>query len=184
MDSANPRRKSRTKGYFQIYTGNGKGKTTAALGLALRATGHGLRTYIGQFMKGRPCGEHKAVYRLAPFVTIERYGTRHFVKAKDMPKEEDLSAAKRGLDKAKKALLSGEYDILILDEITSAYSFHLVTLQELLQFAAAKPADLELIFTGRNAPPELIERADLVTEMKEVKHYYRRGIKARRGIEV
>jgi cob(I)alamin adenosyltransferase len=171
------------KRYFQIYTGNGKGKTTAALGLALRAAGHGLRTYIGQFMKGRICGEIKACSRLAPLIVVEQYGRKRFAEFGATPDERDLQAAKRGLEKAKEALVSGEYDIVVLDEIISAYSFRLIALQELLALSEMKPVNTELVFTGRNAPPEIIEKADLVTEMKEVKHYYRQGIKARRGIE-
>lgn len=179
----NPPRSGIAEGYFHVYTGNGKGKTSAALGLALRATGHGLRTYIGQFMKGRDCGELKASSLLAPYLTIEQYGTNRFVVAEDMPDDDDVQRAKGGLEKAKSAMLSGNYDIVVLDEIINAYTFHLITLQEMLEIVAAKPVRVELIFTGRNAPPELIEKADLVTEMKEIKHYYRQGAKARQGIE-
>lgn len=171
------------RGYLHLYTGDGKGKTTAALGLALRAVGHGLRTYIGQFMKGRDCGELKASSLLAPYMTVEQHGRNRFVVTEDMPCDDDVQRAKGGLEKAKSAMLSGEYDIVVLDEIISAYTFHLITLQEMLEFVAAKPVGVELIFTGRNAPPELIEKADLVTEMKEIKHYYRQGVKARLGIE-
>jgi cob(I)alamin adenosyltransferase len=178
-----PKNKRHSKGYFQIYTGNGKGKTTAALGLALRAMGHGFRTYIGQFMKGQTSGELKACSTLAPSITIEQYGTKRFAGNKDVPQDDDLRMANRGLEKAGKAMLSGQYDIVVLDEIIAAHSFHLITLEEMFDIVAVKPAGLELIFTGRNAPPELIEKADLVTEMKEVKHYYHQGIKARRGIE-
>lgn len=171
------------KRYFQIYTGDGKGKTTAALGLALRAAGHGFRTYIGQFMKGRICGEIKACALLAPLIVVEQYGRKRFAEPGRTPDERNLQAAKRGLEKAKKALVSGKYDVVVLDEVISAYSFRLITLQELLELSRMKPIHTELIFTGRDAPPEIIEKADLVTEMKEVKHYYRQGIKARRGIE-
>ena len=178
-----PPRSRIAKGYFHLYTGDGKGKTTAALGLAFRAAGHGLRTYIGQFMKGRACGELKACSLLAPYITIEQYGKNRFVATEDMPGDDDVQRAKGGLEKAKSAMLSGKYDIVVLDEIINAYTFHLITLQEMLELVAAKPAGVELIFTGRNAPPELIEKADLVTEMKEIKHYYRQGVKARLGIE-
>ncbi|HAR96909.1 MAG TPA: cob(I)yrinic acid a,c-diamide adenosyltransferase [Deltaproteobacteria bacterium] len=171
------------RGYLHLYTGDGKGKTTAALGLALRAAGHGLRTYIGQFMKGRDCGELRASSLLAPYITIEQYGKGYFVVNEDPPRDDDVQRAKGGLAQAKSALLSGKYDIVVLDEIINAYTFHLVTLQEMLELADARPAGVELVFTGRNAPPALIEKADLVTEMKEIKHYYRKGVKARRGIE-
>ena len=181
--SINPKRKPLPKRYFQIYTGNGKGKTTAALGLALRAMGHGFRTYIGQFMKGQVCGELKACSALAPSITIEQYGNKRFSGNENAPKGKDLRMAKVGLEKATKALLSCKYDIVVLDEIITAHSFHLITLEEMLDIAAVKPTGVELVFTGRNAPPELIEKADLVTEMKDVKHYFQRGIKARRGIE-
>lgn len=173
-----------SKRYFQIYTGDGKGKTTAALGLALRAAGHGLRIYIGQFMKGRRCGELKACTLLAPLIVLEQYGRKHFMERDAAPEERDLQAAKRGLEKAKEALFSGKYDIIILDEIISAHSFNLITVQELIELSRMRPADTELVFTGRGAPQELIEKADLVTEMKEIKHYYHKGIKARRGIEL
>jgi cob(I)alamin adenosyltransferase len=172
-----------TKGYFQVYTGNGKGKTTAALGIAFRAMGHGLRTYIGQFMKGQVYGELKASKSLISLVTIERYGKRRLIQAKDTPREEDKRMAKLGLEKARRAMLSGSYDIVVFDEVTTAHFFGLISLAEMLDTVDMRPAGVEVIFTGRYAPPELIERADLVTEMKEVKHYYQKGVKARKGIE-
>jgi cob(I)alamin adenosyltransferase len=181
--SVNPERKRLSKCYFQIYTGNGKGKTTAALGLALRAMGHGFRTYIGQFMKGQACGELKACSTLAPSITIEQYGSKRFAGNENAPKDDDLRLARVGIEKARKALLSGKYDIVVLDEIITAHFFHLIALEEMFDIVAIKPTGVELVFTGRNAPPELIEKADLVTEMKEVKHYFQQGIKARRGIE-
>jgi cob(I)alamin adenosyltransferase len=171
-------------GFLHVYTGDGKGKTTAALGLAMRAAGYGLRTYIGQFMKGQNSGELRTSALLAPYLTIEQYGKSSFTDRGDAPRDDDLERAKEGLEKAKEAMLSGMYDVVVLDEIVNAYAFHLITLEEMLDLAATRPAHLELIFTGRNAPPELIEKADLVTEMKEIKHYYRRGVRARRGIEL
>jgi cob(I)alamin adenosyltransferase len=177
------KRKPLKKGYFQIYTGNGKGKTTAALGTAFRAMGHGLRTYIGQFMKGQAYGELKACKRLAPFVTIQQYGKRNLMHVREVPEEDDIRMAKGGLKKARDAMLSGRYDIVVLDEITTAHFFHLISIEEMLDIVTVKPASVEVIFTGRYAPPELIQRADLVTEMKEVKHYYQQGVEARRGIE-
>lgn len=171
------------EGYFHIYTGNGKGKTTAALGIAFRAMGHGLKTYVGQFMKGQYCGEHEAARRVAPLVTIERYGGKRFALRGNAPQDDDIRMAKEGLRRARKAILSEAYDIAVLDEIITACSFGLITLEEMLEVVALRPSGVELVFTGRNAPPELIERADLVTEMKEIKHYHQKGIKARKGIE-
>lgn len=181
--SLTAKRKAIRKGYFQIYTGNGKGKTTAALGIAFRAMGHGMKTYIGQFMKGQVYGELKACKTLASLVTIEQYGKRTLMHVKQNPEEEDIRMAKVGLKKAGQAMLSGSYDIVVFDEITTAHFFHLISIEEMLDIIAAKPRTVEVIFTGRYAPPELIEKADLVTEMKEIKHYYQQGVQARRGIE-
>jgi cob(I)alamin adenosyltransferase len=172
------------KGYFQLYTGNGKGKTTAALGIAVRAMGQGFRTYIGQFMKGQVCGELKAAKSvLSPYVTVEQYGKRTLVGIKDDVGDDDIRMARAGLGKAKRAMFSGAYDVVTFDEIITAHHFHLVTLGEMLEVVEMKPVDIEVIFTGRHAPPEPIEKGDLVTEMKEVKHYYQTGVKARKGIE-
>jgi cob(I)alamin adenosyltransferase len=177
------RRKTLKQGYFQIYTGNGKGKTTAALGIALRAMGHGLKTYIGQFMKGQVYGELKASRVMAPLITIEQYGKRTLMHVKESPEESDVRMAKDGLRRANEAMLSGLYDIIVFDEINTAHYFHLVTLEEMLETIRLKPHYVEVIFTGRYAPNELINVADLVTEMKEIKHYYEKGIEARTGIE-
>jgi cob(I)alamin adenosyltransferase len=171
------------KGYVQVYTGNGKGKTTAALGLAFRAMGCGLKTYIGQFMKGRRYSELNAVKMVSDFITIEQYGKNNFTYVKDAPDPEDVEMAGIGLLKARTAMLSGKYNIIILDEINTAYFFHLITIDEMLGFIKDKPASVELIFTGRYAPKELIDAADLVTEMVEVKHYYKKNIPSRDGIE-
>jgi cob(I)alamin adenosyltransferase len=171
------------KGYVQVYTGNSKGKTTAALGLAFRAAGHGLKTYVGQFMKGQHYGELDAARLLPEHVTIEQYGKDTFIHVQDPPAEEDVRMAQEGLARAKEAMLSGRYDIVILDEITTSHHFHLVSLDDMLGLIAAKPDGVEVIFTGRYAPPQLIEAADLVTEMKEVKHYFDKGVTARDGIE-
>ena len=171
------------RGYVQVYTGNGKGKTTAALGLALRAAGHGLKTYIGQFMKGQHYGELEAAKQMKPYITIEQYGRPGWVHVRKPPKEEDVRLAQEGLRKAREAMLSGEYDIIVLDEITTAHYFELISLEDMLELIRSKPENVELVFTGRYAPQELIEIADLVTEMKEVKHYYKKGISARDGIE-
>jgi cob(I)alamin adenosyltransferase len=171
------------KGYVQIYTGNGKGKTTAALGQAFRAMGHGLKTYIGQFMKGQKYGELEAAKMVHPHIKIEQYGKETFVHVQKPPREEDLRMAKEGLEKARVAIFSGNYDIVVLDEIITAHYFELVSLDEMLGMMKSKPEGVELILTGRYAPPELIAAADLVTEMVEVKHYYQKGVIAREGIE-
>jgi cob(I)alamin adenosyltransferase len=171
------------KGYVQVYTGNGKGKTTAALGLALRAAGRGQRVYIGQFLKGQEYGELVAVGRLAPLVSIEQFGRRGFVHVTERREDEDVNRAKRGLRKCLKAMLSGKYRIIVLDEINVALHFELLSEREVREFIDQKPEDVEVVLTGRYAPAWLVRRADLVTEMKEKKHYYERGVKARPGIE-
>lgn len=171
------------KGCVQVYTGNGKGKTTAALGLALRAAGRGLKTYIGQFMKGQHYGELEAVKMAHPFITIEQYGKDTFIHVQDPPQEEDVRMAQEGLARAKQAMCSGEYDIIVFDEIITGHWFHLVSLAGMLEVIRSRPEGVEVVFTGRYAPPELIAAADLVTEMREVKHYSAEGVTARDGIE-
>ncbi len=171
------------KGYIQVYTGNGKGKTTAALGLALRAAGHGLRTYFGQFLKGQDYGELAAVQKLAPLVTIEQFGRKGFIHVTENPQDKDIEMARSGLQKCLAAMLSGKYQIIILDEVNVALHFRLLTVKEVLAFLDRKPQDVEVIITGRYAPAPLVKRADLVTEMKDRKHYYASGVRARRGIE-
>ena len=170
-----------SKGYVQVYTGDGKGKTTAALGLALRASGHGLRTYIGQFMKGQRYGELDAL-RNYPAITIEQYGDVYCIRREEVTPEH-VAQAHRGLERAREALLSGEYDIVVLDEVNVTIWFGLLTVKEVLAFLDEKPERVEVILTGRRAPQEIIERADLVTEMREIKHYYQQGVLARKGIE-
>jgi cob(I)alamin adenosyltransferase len=176
---ADDRRLSR--GYVQVYTGDGKGKTSAALGLALRASGHGMRTYIGQFMKGQHYGELEAL-RDHPLITIEQYGDVHCIRREEVTPEH-VSQAHRGLERAREALLSGRYDLVVLDEVNVAIWFGLLTVEEVLAFLDQRPNHVEVILTGRRAPQELIERADLVTEMQAVKHYYQQGVVARKGIE-
>ena len=169
-------------GLVHVYTGNGKGKTTAALGLALRAAGHGLRTYIGQFLKGCFYGELESLKRLAPNVTLEQYGTDTWVHVDGvMPVQRETAQA--GLARACQALLGGEYDIVILDEVNVALHFGVLVEEEVIEFIEHKPPQVELVLTGRQAPRAIIERADLVTEMKEVQHPFQRGIPARLGIE-
>jgi cob(I)alamin adenosyltransferase len=170
-----------SRGYVQVYTGDGKGKTTAALGLALRAAGHGLRTYIGQFMKGQPYGELEAL-RDHPLITIEQYGDVRCIRREEVTSKH-VDQAHRGLEQAQEAILSGRYDIVVLDEVNVTIWFGLLTVEEVLVFLDQRPEHVEVILTGRRAPQELIERADLVTEMREVKHYYQQGVMARKGIE-
>lgn len=176
---ADDRRLSR--GYVQVYTGDGKGKTSAALGLALRASGHGMRTYIGQFMKGQHYGELEAL-RDHPLITIEQYGDVHCIRREEVAPEH-VSQAHGGLEQAREAMLSGQYDLVVLDEVNVAIWFGLLTVEEVLAFLDQRPSHVEVILTGRRAPQELIERADLVTEMQAVKHYYQQGVVARKGIE-
>ncbi|NPV90736.1 MAG: cob(I)yrinic acid a,c-diamide adenosyltransferase [Firmicutes bacterium] len=171
------------KGYVQVYTGNSKGKTTAALGLAFRAMGRGLKTYIGQFMKGQKYAELVSAGLCQPFITIEQYGKDTFIHVKHPPKEEDIKMAREGLEKAKKAMCSGEYDIVVFDEINTSHWYNLISAEEMLDVIRSKPDGVEIVFTGRYAPAEVIEAADLVTEMVEVKHYYQQGVPARDGIE-
>jgi len=170
-------------GYLQIYTGNGKGKTTAALGLAFRAAGHGFKTYVAQFLKGQPTGEIEAAKKLAPLVRIEQFGREGFITVKDGPDDEDVSRAKAGLARALEAMLSGDYRIVVLDEVNTAVHFKILSEKDVLDFIGKRPAAVELVLTGRYAPASFIDRADLVTEMKDIKHYFDKGIKAREGVE-
>lgn len=170
-------------GYVQVYTGNGKGKTTAALGLAFRAAGHGFKTYIAQFLKGQPSGELEAAKKLAPLIRIEQFGREGFITVKDGPDDEDISRAGAGLARALEAMLSGEYGIVVLDEINTAVHFKILPERDVLDFIDRRPADVELVLTGRYAPASFVARADLVTEMTAIKHYFDRGVKAREGIE-
>ena len=171
------------KGYIQIYTGNGKGKTTAALGQALRAAGSGLKTFIVQFMKNSPYGEIKILEKIPNWVTFEHYGNDFFVFSNKAAGEKDIYMAQHAFHRAREAMSSNKYDIVIMDEVCVAIFFELLKTQDVLSLLAEKPAPVELILTGRYCPPELIERADLVTEMQEIKHYYQNGVIARKGIE-
>ncbi len=171
------------QGLIQVYTGNGKGKTTASLGQALRAIGHGLKVYMIQFMKGwKGYGELQAAKKLYPNLVIEQFGRIGHV-SKEKPEKIDFENAKKALLKAKEIMLSGEWDILILDEINIALDFGLIKLDEVLELIKSKPKNVELILTGRNAPKEIIDIADLVSEVVEVKHPYQKNVKARMGIE-
>ncbi|MBN1152763.1 MAG: cob(I)yrinic acid a,c-diamide adenosyltransferase [Dehalococcoidia bacterium] len=171
------------QGFVQVYTGNCKGKTTAALGLAFRAMGSGFRTYIGQFMKGQQYGELESARMVAPYITIEQYGRKDLMHVKNPPLPEDVRMAEDGLDKALRAMRSGEYDIVVFDEILTAHVFNLISVETILDVIRSRPAHVEMVLTGRYAPQEVIDAADLVTEMVEVKHYYVKGVAARKGIE-
>jgi cob(I)alamin adenosyltransferase len=175
--------KAAFKGYIQVYTGAGKGKTTAALGVALRAAGHGLKTYIGQFLKGQDYGELHSIQKLTPWITVEQFGRKGFIHVIKDPDKEDFNRAKSGLKKCLKAMLSGKYTIIVLDEINVAMYFKLITEKEMHSFLDKKPDNIEVILTGRYAPDSLVRRSDLVTEMEEVKHYHHQGVQARDGIE-
>jgi cob(I)alamin adenosyltransferase len=169
-----------TKGYMQVYTGDGKGKTTAALGLALRALCAGGRVYFGQFMKGQDYSELKAAERFDG-LTLVQFGDPHFIHGKPSP--EDLAHARSGLLQIDEALASDCYDVVILDEANTAMSCELLSPREVLDVLARRPARIEVVLTGRGAPQEILDAADLVTEMREVKHYYKMGVDARVGIE-
>lgn len=168
------------KGYIHVYTGNGKGKTTAAFGLALRAVCAGKKVYIGQFVKGMKYSETKAEKYLTG-LKIEQLGRSCFIERE--PEKEDIDAAKSGLEKCRKILTEGKYDIVILDEINIALFFKLITVKEVLDMLEKRAPHVEVILTARYAPQEIIDVADLVTEMKEIKHYYNKGVIAREGIE-
>ncbi len=168
-------------GTVQVYTGEGKGKTTAAFGQALRAVGHGWKVLVVQFLKARPgVGEVEAAQNI-PNLTIRQFGSGNFVCNK--PTEEDLQLVKRAWETARESILSGQYDMVILDEINVVIHYKMIEEQEVLKLIKERPSHVELILTGRNAHPKLLEVADLVSEIKAVKHPYARGVKAREGIE-
>ncbi|MBN1435900.1 MAG: cob(I)yrinic acid a,c-diamide adenosyltransferase [Sedimentisphaerales bacterium] len=180
-EKPNPSDQPWSRGYVQVYTGDGKGKTTAAIGLALRAAGAGLNIYIAQFAKTGDYSELRALDRFAQQITLEQFGTENFIV--NQPTPQDIQAAQQGLHQARQAMLSGKYHIIILDEANIATHFQLFTVEELLDFIDAKPTNVELVITGRRADPRVIQKADLVTEMRQVKHYYQQNVKARPGIE-
>ena len=170
------------RGLVQVYTGNGKGKTSAAFGLALRAVGRGLKVFIIQFIKGGfDYGELYVISKL-PNLTLKAFGRGKFVTEKPAGKE-DVALASEALALAEEAVRSGTYDVVILDELSVALSLDLISLEEVLKLIREKPKNVELILTGRDAPEEIVKVADLVTEMKEVKHPYKKGFPARKGIE-
>ena len=169
------------KGYVQVYTGNGKGKTTAALGLSVRAAGAGFSVFIGQFLKQGVYSEIKTLERFSDLITIEQYGLGRFVKGK--PTSDEILAARKGVRRIKEAMLTGKYDLVIVEEGNVAAFYGLFDITHLLDLIAHKPDNLELIITGRAAAHEILEKADLVTEMIEIKHYFQKGVPARVGIE-
>ncbi|MCD6450608.1 MAG: cob(I)yrinic acid a,c-diamide adenosyltransferase [Thermotogaceae bacterium] len=167
------------KGYIQVYTGNGKGKSTAAFGLAMRAAGTGFKVIIIQFLKGQEYSEHASFKKLG--IDYELYGTKEFIIGE--PSEEIKELARKGIKRALKAFEEG-YDVVILDEVNVSVHMKVLSVGEVMEVIKAKPEGVELVLTGRYAPEEFIEIADLVTEMKEIKHYYQKGVQARRGIEM
>ena len=169
------------RGYVQVYTGDGKGKTTAALGLVMRALGQGLRPAVLQFMKADPSwGEIVMLRRLE--VEVVQAGLDHWVR-KGEATEEDLAAAAAGFAWARELVMSGQYDVVVLDELVTALYFELVPLGDVLRLMRDKPVEVELVITGRRAPDELVAAADLATEMKPLRHYFDAGVHAREGIE-
>lgn len=191
------------KGYVQVYTGNGKGKTTAAIGLAIRALGAGKRVLLLQFMKSKVYSEHNILPQISPDLHLETLGKPFFVAKEGSLTAEELAkwgsevvvfppgkppadyvaVAVQGIGRAKAAVSNGKYDLVILDEINVAMFFELVSWRQVEDVINSKLENVELVLTGRGASPELIERADLVTEMREIKHYYQQGVEARLGIE-
>jgi cob(I)alamin adenosyltransferase len=169
------------KGLIHVYTGTGKGKTTAAIGLGVRAVGAGLKVLMIQFMKGRRYSELDALEHLPNF-TVKQFGRDEFV-SKEKPEQIDIDLACKGLAYAKEILQKNTYDLVILDEINVALDYRLITLPDVIQLLTVKPEHVELVLTGRSAPPELIQRADVVSEILEIKHPYQKGITSRKGID-
>ena len=169
------------KGFIHVYTGNGKGKTTAAIGLGIRATGEGLKVIMIQFMKGRRYSEIDTLQHIKNF-TIVQFGRDEFV-SKEKPDQIDIDLAQKGLLYAKDVVQKGQYDLVILDEINVAVDFHLISLEDLINLIDKKPETIELVLTGRYASPEIIKHADIVSEILEIKHPYQTGVQSRKGID-
>ncbi len=169
------------KGYVQVYTGDGKGKTTAAIGLAIRALGAGWRVFFAQFLKTGEYSEHKALAQFSDHLTIKTYGRNVFIKGE--PEEEDRRLAQEAYQEIAEIVASGHHRLVILDEANVAVHYGLITVDQILDLIDRRAEGVELLITGRYAHSRLIERADLVTEMRGVKHYFDRGIKARVGVE-
>jgi cob(I)alamin adenosyltransferase len=168
-------------GYIHVYTGDGKGKTTAALGLALRAAGAGWNVFFAQFAKGAESSEQASLERFSDRITFRQYGLDRFIRRD--PGTDDLDIAARGLAECREAIASGRYRLVVLDEANLGPALRLFSLEDLLTLLDARPDGVELVLTGRGADRRLVDRADLVTEMQEIKHYYHRGVPARIGIE-
>ena len=169
------------KGYVQVYTGNGRGKTTAAIGLAIRALGAGWRVFIAQFLKTGEYSEHKALARFSDLLTIKTYGRNVFIRG--TPEDEDIQLAQEALKEIAESVASEQYRLVVLDEANVAIRYGLIKVEQILDLLEQSPKGIEFIITGRHADPRLVARADLVTEMQEVKHYYHQGVKARVGVE-
>ena len=169
------------KGYIQVYTGNGRGKTTAAFGLALRAWGAGLKVYIGQFIKGGEYSEIKAFKHFKPRIKVEQYGSGCFIIKN--PSKKDIESAEKGFKTVKKIISESRYDVVILDELNIILHLNMIPVDDVIDVLRKRPKNMEVIITGRYAPKDLLEAADLITEMKEKKHYYSDGVLARCGIE-
>jgi cob(I)alamin adenosyltransferase len=167
--------------FIHVYTGNGKGKTTAALGLALRAIGAGWKVLFAQFLKQGEYNEIKALKKFGGRVTIRQYGSGRFIKGR--PSEKEIETARAGLSEIMHVMEEGKYDLIVLDEINVAVHFGLIPLKSVISLLERRPQDVELVFTGRWAPKEIAEQADLVTEARMIKHYFSKGIRARKGIE-
>ncbi len=170
----------KNKGYTQVYTGNGKGKTTAAIGISIRALGAGFKVLFVQFVKGQKYSEHKALEKFDN-LTVKQFGREGFIHSK--PVAEDVEQAQKGYNFVLNAFKNDNYDVVVLDEANIAVYFKLFSDDDLIKLIDAKPKNCELIITGRYATQKIIDKADLVTEMKDVKHYYTKGINARIGIE-
>jgi len=171
------------KGYIQIYTGNGKGKTTAALGLIMRALGSGMKIFLCQFMKNNDTGELNILRQFSDRIKVIQCGLGKFCTSRENPGQDHIDAAKEGFKEAAEAVSSGEYDLIVLDEINVAIYYNLIPVEDLISLLKNKPDKTEIILTGRYADKKLYEYADLITEMKEVKHYYKIGVQQRKGIE-
>lgn len=168
------------KGYIQLYTGNGKGKTTAAIGMSIRAVGSGKRVLIAQFVKGMPYSEFDALKRF-PEIELRQYGLACFIE--NVPTREDIVAAQKGLKEVAAFIENNQFDLVVMDEVCIALHYNLFGIDDLIKILSHKQETMEIILTGRYAPAELYQIADLVTEMKEIKHYYNKGVQARKGIE-
>ncbi|MDA8335580.1 MAG: cob(I)yrinic acid a,c-diamide adenosyltransferase [Peptococcaceae bacterium] len=181
------------KGYVHVYTGNGKGKTTAAIGLAIRALGAGHKVYFCQFMKELNYSEHKILRKLEPGLRLEGFGKPYFLTPDDVdaggrkpataPFQEYMAVTGEGMKRVREIMNDGAFDLVILDEVNVAVHFGLVAVERVTELIENRKAHVEMVLTGRAAPRELIERADLVTEFKEIKHYFQQGVGARPGID-